>query len=68
MSTDTPISAAGQRWLEQAATDIGPATPPPAWCEPGTEPSWDNLTDEFGGGMVCQWSRYFPAGDRVCRE
>ena len=39
-----------------------PATPPPPWC-PGIEPSWDELTDEYGGGAVCTWSRNFPGDD-----
>jgi hypothetical protein len=42
------------------ATDIGPATPPPAWCTPGTQPSWDRLTDEHGGGTICTWTRNYP--------
>ena len=31
-------------------TDVGPATPPPSWCLPDAEPSWDHhLTEQFGG-------------------
>jgi hypothetical protein len=43
--------------------DVGPATPPPAWCAPDTEPSWDTLTDEYGGGTLCTWTRNFPDAD-----
>lgn len=25
----------------QQLADVGPATPPPPWCEPGTEPIWE---------------------------
>jgi hypothetical protein len=60
-SPDNPISPAGARWLNRPTTDVGPAAPPPAWCLPDTEPSWDVLTKEYGGGMVCSWSRTFPA-------
>jgi hypothetical protein len=35
-------------------TDVGPATPPPSWCMPDTEPEWSRLTD---GGDVCTWTR-----------
>ena len=38
-------------------TDIGPATPPPNWCLPGTEPTWERLTEKFGGGTVCTWTK-----------
>jgi hypothetical protein len=31
-------------------TDIGPAPSPPAWCESGTEPTWDTLT--LDGGTI----------------
>jgi hypothetical protein len=47
----------------QDATDMGPATPAPNWCLPGAEPSWDKLTDEYGGGAVATWSRSFPSND-----
>ncbi|CPR11962.1 hypothetical protein BN971_03255 [Mycobacterium bohemicum DSM 44277] len=30
-------------------TDVGPAPTPPAWCEPGTLPTWDQLTEDRGG-------------------
>ncbi len=36
-------------------TDIGPAPTPPAWCEPGTQPTWDSVTDE--GGLIASWTR-----------
>jgi hypothetical protein len=49
--------------INQDPTDMGPATPPPNWCLPGAEPSWDKLTDEYGGGMVATWSRSFPPDD-----
>jgi hypothetical protein len=39
-------------------TDVGPATPPPAWCLPDAEPSWDLLAD--GGDPLCTWTRNFP--------
>ncbi len=40
--------------------DVGPAPPtPPAWCEPGTQPTWEQLTAEYGGGTVALWTRYF---------
>ncbi|MGO9226586.1 MAG: hypothetical protein ACLP5J_08980 [Mycobacterium sp.] len=42
------------------ATDVGPATPPPAWCQPGTEGQWDRLVEDYGGGITCRWARYFP--------
>ena len=35
--------------------DIGPAPTPPAWCEPGTQPTWDSVTDE--GGLIASWCR-----------
>jgi hypothetical protein len=38
-------------------TDVGPATPPPSWCLPGTEPRWERLTEKHGGGTACFWSR-----------
>lgn len=60
---DNPISPAGARWLNRPAIDVGPATPPPAWCLPDTQPSWDRLTEQFGGGVVCTWARPFPADD-----
>lgn len=41
-------------------TDVGPATPPPPWCEPGTEGQWDRLVEDCGGGITCRWARYFP--------
>jgi hypothetical protein len=41
-------------------TDVGPATPPPAWCLPDSQPSWDVLT---AGGMVCSWTRNFPEAE-----
>jgi hypothetical protein len=44
----------------QPASDIGPATPAPQWCPPDAEPSWDKLTEQYGGGMVCTWTRNFP--------
>jgi len=44
--------------------DVGPATPSPSWCLPDAEPSWDHqLTEQFGGGTVCTWTRTFPEGD-----
>jgi hypothetical protein len=52
-------------------TDVGPATPPPAWCLPDAEPRWERLTEEFGGGTVCSWTRtvsddvWVAAEDRV---
>jgi hypothetical protein len=38
-------------------TDVGPATPPPNWCLPDAKPEWQRLTERFGGGTVCAWSR-----------
>ena len=38
-------------------TDVGPATPPPAWCLPDAAPRWEQLTD--GGGNIGMWSRDF---------
>ena len=40
-------------------TDVGPATPPPAWCLPDAAPRLEQLTEEFGGGNVCTWCRDF---------
>ncbi len=40
-------------------TDVGPATPPPAWCLPEATPRWEQLTDQYGGGSICSWSRDF---------
>jgi hypothetical protein len=59
-NTDNPISRACARWLSKPTTDVGPATPPAAWCLPGTEPRWERLTAGYGGGSVCTWSRSFP--------
>jgi hypothetical protein len=39
--------------------DVGPAPTTPHWCEPGTQPSWEQLTAEYGGGTVALWARYF---------
>lgn len=39
---------------DRPVTDVGPATPAPNWCLPGTEPDWQRLT---GGGAVCAWER-----------
>lgn len=52
----------------QQLADVGPATPPPPWCEPGTEPIWEQLTERYGGVTICQWTRYFPAGDPVAAD
>lgn len=52
-------------------TDIGPATPPPGWCLPDTEPEWNHLTEQAGGGAVCSWERrvsddvWIAAEDRI---
>jgi hypothetical protein len=52
-------------------TDIGLATPPPAWCLPGTEPEWYQLTEQAGGYAVCSWQRnvtddvWIAAEDRI---
>lgn len=52
-------------------TDAGPATPPPNWCLPDAEPSWDKLTYEYGGGLVATWTRnvgddvWIQAEDRI---
>jgi hypothetical protein len=35
-------------------SDVGPATPPPAWCEPGAAGEWQQLVE---GDMVCTWGR-----------
>lgn len=43
--------------------DIGPATPPPAWCLPGREPVWGNLAAEHGGGQICMWDRNLDGPD-----
>jgi len=40
--------------------DVGSAPAPPAWCEPGAQPSFEQLTEEYGGGTVGFWARYFP--------
>lgn len=39
--------------------DVGPAAPPPAWCEPGAVGEWAELAleHEHGGGQVCLWNR-----------
>lgn len=52
----------------QQLADVGPATPPPPWCEPGTEPIWEQLTERYGGVTICQRTRYFPAGDPVAAD
>jgi hypothetical protein len=39
-----------------------PAPPTPPWCDPDTQPSWEQLTAECGGHTVAMWARYFPAG------
>lgn len=52
----------------QQLADVGPATPPPPWCEPGTEPIWEQLTERYGGVTICPWTRYFPAGDPVAAD
>ncbi len=44
-------------------TDVGPAPTPPAWCPPDTIGQWDRLTDDYGGGIACGWTRYFPADE-----
>ena len=36
-------------------TDIGPAAPAPAWCEPGTQPTFDSLTAD--GAPLAGWTR-----------
>lgn len=61
--SDQQLSAAGQSWLDKPTTDIGPATPAPAWCVPGTVPDWERLTEQYGGGSECGWYRYFPNRD-----
>lgn len=43
-------------------TDIGPATPPPAWCLPDAVPDWVNFTPEFGGGQGATWDRSLGSG------
>jgi hypothetical protein len=40
--------------------DVGPAPAPPPWCEPGTVGRWEELTEDYGGGTACLWTRYFP--------
>lgn len=60
---NTAISPAGARWLARPTTDVGAATAAPAWCLPGAEPTWDQLTEEYSGGSVSTWVRTFPAGD-----
>lgn len=35
----------------QQLADVGPATPPPPWCEPGTEPIWE--ADGTSAGQPC---------------
>lgn len=47
----------------QQLADVGPATPPPPWCEPGTEPIWEQLTERYGGVTICQSGRR-PGGCR----
>jgi hypothetical protein len=32
---------------------------PPGWCEPGTVPLWQELTDAHGGCTVVTWIRDF---------
>lgn len=65
MSTndDNQLSPAGLRWLARPTTDVGPATPAPAWCAPGTMPVWERLSEQYGGGQECGWYRYFPNYD-----
>ena len=55
MTDDTGRGLAGQ------LTDVGPATPPPAWCLPDAAPRWEQLTeeDEYGCSTICTWCRDF---------
>ena len=46
-------------------SDIGPAPAPPNGCLPDAVPSWDQLTEEYGGGIVAQWVRNFPPNDHA---
>ncbi|GJO29578.1 hypothetical protein NJB1507_36890 [Mycobacterium marinum] len=45
---DNQLSPAGLRWLARPTTDVGPATPAPAWCAPAAA---EQLTaaDVLGG-------------------
>jgi hypothetical protein len=36
--------------------DIGPAPAPPNGCLPDAVPTWDQLTEKWGGGIVARWS------------
>lgn len=40
-----------------ALVDVGPATPPPAWCLPSAEPDVWTRSDEDGGTRACAWVR-----------
>lgn len=42
---------------ESTLVDVGPATPPPSWCLPDAVPTWQRLTERFGGIVVCSWER-----------
>lgn len=46
-----------------ALVDVGPATPPPSWCAPDTEPDWMDRTASAGGGQVCVWNHAVGNGD-----
>ena len=40
-------------------TDIGAAPTPPAWCEPGAQPSWDSVTNDSDRIGFASWCRDF---------
>ncbi len=40
-------------------TDIGAAPQPPAWCEPGAQPSWDSVSDDSDMIAFASWCRDF---------
>src|ERR1700694_5527255 len=46
-------------------SDIGPAPAPPNGCLPDAVPSWDQLTEEYGGGIGAPWGRNFPPNDHA---
>ena len=49
-------------------TDIGAAPTPPAWCEPGAQATWDQLTEQHGGHPIASWYRDFGGVWIACED
>ena len=44
---------------------MGTLAPAPQTGAYPTVPSWDQLTEEYGGGIVARWVRNFPPNDHA---